>query len=262
MSASLVLCEVNDGVATLTLNDPAKLNCLSPPMIASLRSELARLHNLPGLRVVVLTGAGEKAFCGGAHVQTLAALDQTSAREFITSLHLVCDAVRKLPVPVIARFDGRCIGAGLELAASCDFRISSDQSRFSMPEVRLGIPSVIEAVLLPGLIGWGRTRLLLYTARAIDAATALSWGLVEEVTTRDTLDAVVQRAVEEILHSDAAVIASQKRLVQGWERMDTHAAIVETIDEFARSWQRPEPRERLQAFVSELEARRLSRSKN
>ena len=262
MSASLVLCEVNDGVATLTLNDPAKLNCLSPPMIASLRSELARLHNLPGLRVVVLTGAGEKAFCGGAHVQTLAALDQTSAREFITSLHLVCDAVRKLPVPVIARVDGHCIGAGLELAASCDFRISSDQSRFSMPEVRLGIPSVIEAVLLPGLIGWGRTRLLLYTARAIDAATALRWGLVEEVTTRDALDAAVLRAVEELLHSDAAVIASQKRLVQGWESMDTQAAIAGSISEFANTWRRPEPRSRLQAFVHELEARRASRLKN
>ena len=100
-----VLCATQQGIATLTFNRPAKLNALSSEMIAALLDALHQLHQQPGLRAVILTGAGGKAFCGGAQVEALAALGPATSRACITSLHKICDAIRQLPVPVIARID-------------------------------------------------------------------------------------------------------------------------------------------------------------
>ena len=126
-------------------------------------------------------GAGTKAFIGGANIFEMATLDAAHAEGFITLVHRCCNAVRELPVPVIARVNGYALGAGLEVAAACDLRIASSNAVFGMPEVKVGIPSVVEAALLPGLIGWARTRELLLFGENIDAATALAWGLVEQV---------------------------------------------------------------------------------
>lgn len=257
----VVACTIDDAVATLVLDDPLRLNALSFEMIAQLSERLQWLSQQPGLRAVVLTGAGNKAFVGGANVHSMAGLDPASGRRFIISVHDVCQAIRMLPVPVIARIDGHTLGGGLEIAVSCDLRIASSRSMFAMPEVRLGLPSVIETVLLPGLIGWGRTRLLVYTARAIDAATAYDWGLVEEVAEPEALDFAVRRCIDEISLSDPDVIESQKRLVREWEAMTPDEGIAYSIDEFERTWERPEPGKRLKAFVQNLEQRKLERKK-
>lgn len=255
----VVECEVRSGVATLTLNDPSKLNALSTSMIAQFAERLQWLGKQRGLRALVLTGAGNKAFIGGANVHSMVDLNPASGRRFITSVHELCHAIRMLPFPAIARIDGHALGGGLEIAASCDLRIASSRSMFAMPEVRLGVPSVIETVLLPGLIGWGRTRLLVYTARVIDARTAYDWGLIEEIAEPEDLDAAVRRCVEEIMQADADVIESQKRLVRQWESMTPDQGIAYSIDEFEKTWHRPEPGKRLQAFVRHLEQRKLDR---
>ena len=256
----VVTCTIADGVATLILDDPQRLNALSFAMIAQLSERLQWLGQQRGLRAVVLTGAGNKAFVGGANVHSMAGLDPASGRRFIISVHEVCHAIRMLPVPVIARIDGHTLGGGLEIAVSCDLRIASSRSMFAMPEVRLGLPSVIETVLLPGLIGWGRTRLLVYTARAIDAQTAYAWGLVEEIAEPAALDAAVRRCIDEITLSDPDVIESQKRLVREWESMTPDQGIALSIDEFEQTWHRPEPGKRLKAFVEHLEQRKRDRN--
>src|SRR3954464_9454586 len=170
-----------DGVARIFLNRPQKVNALDSRMLESLATELERLHEEPGLRVVVLAGRGN-AFCGGADVGELAKLDQSSAPAFVARVHRVCSAIRALPVPVVARLHGAVIGAGLEIAAACDLRIAAQGTRFAMPEVRLGIPSVVEAALLPRLMGAGRAARFVLTAETIDAQRAYEWGLVEEVS--------------------------------------------------------------------------------
>src|SRR2546428_10149070 len=121
----------------------------------------------------------------------MAGLDARSARDFITRIHRACNAVRRLPVPVVAQLHGAVIGAGLELAASCDLRIAADGTRFAMPEVRLGIPSVVEAALLPRLVGSGRAAWLVLTGEPIDAERAYDWGLVETLCAADGLDQTV-----------------------------------------------------------------------
>src|SRR6266853_1899391 len=123
---------------------------------------------------------------GGADIKEMAKHDQASAEKFITGLRDLCEAARAFPAPVIARMPGWCLGGGLEFAAACDFRIAAHDARFGMPEVRVGIPSVIHAALLPRLIGWGRARWLVMTAENIDAPTALAWGLVDAVARKSS----------------------------------------------------------------------------
>src|SRR5258708_8598254 len=129
----------------------------------------------------------------------MAGLDQLSAEKFITGLRDLCEAVRAFPAPVIARMPGWCLGGGLEFAAACDFRVATHDAKFGMPEVRVGIPSVIHAALLPRLIGWGRARRLVMTAEKIDAPTALAWGLIDAVAAQGGLAAAVEHTLAALL---------------------------------------------------------------
>src|SRR3989442_4553382 len=188
----------DDGVAPIFRNRPQKVNALDPALPDALAASLAALAGDDSLRVVVLAGRG-KAFCGGADVNEMAALDAGSARDFITRIHRACDALRRLPVPVVAQLHGAVIGAGLELAASCDLRIAAEGTRFAMPEVRLGIPSVVEAALLPRLIGSGRAAWLVVTGEAIDAERPYDWGPVETLCPADGLDQTGAATVPQLL---------------------------------------------------------------
>src|ERR1700681_184203 len=158
MSVSVVRQGRAEGgfVARITIDRAAKLNALDRTLLSEIIEAMTGLAAEPELRLAVVTGAGARAFVGGADIDELAALDADSARAFITAVHVCCDAFRHLPVPAIARIDGYALGAGLELAAACDFRVASERSMFGMPEVRIGIPSVVEAALLPMLIGHSR----------------------------------------------------------------------------------------------------------
>ena len=196
----------------------------------------------------MLTGAGEKAFIGGADLETLGALDPASAREFIGLVHAACAALRECPVPVIARINGWCLGAGLELAACCDLRIAADSAAFGMPEVRLGIPSVVEAAMLPRLVGAGRARWLVLSGETIDARTALDWGLIERISSIDSLDAQVNSLLDSILAGEPEAIRAQKRLCKLWEEAPLAESVRASIDEFARAYESGEPRRRVAAF--------------
>lgn len=242
MSHERVLSSVDShGVARVTVNHPAKLNCLDGETARALAAAIERLWSGPRLRAVVLTGAGEKAFIGGADLDELAGLHPKSARDFITGLHHCCAALRQCPVPVIARINGWCLGAGLELAASCDVRIAADSAHFGMPEVRLGIPSVIEAALLPRLVGAGRARWLCLTGETIRADEALRWGFLERVVLAQDLDAEVGRTVEAILKNSDAATRMQKRLQNAYEDLPLDEAIRDSIEAFAKSYEGGEP---------------------
>ena len=236
-------------VARVALDRPEKLNALSRGLMTEFCATFERLATDDGLRAVVLRGAGERAFCGGADIGDMAVLQNAEAKGYISLVHRVCDAAHRCAVPVIARIDGCAFGAGLELAASCDFRFASDRSTFGMQEVRLGIPSVVEAVRLPGLIGWGRTRLLLLTGRVIDAQTASRWGLVEELHPAAQLDAAIERCVDELLLCGPLAVRQQKRLILDWQELPPGESIARSVDGFAAAWGSDEPRERMRHFL-------------
>jgi len=205
---------------------------------------------------VVVSGAGERAFVGGADIGELAFLNQDSARDFITLVHRCCDGFRRLAVPVIARIDGYALGAGLELAAACDLRIASERALFGMPEVRVGIPSVVEAALLPQLIGHGRARRLLLTGEMVDANEALAWGLIDATAPPAELDAAVERFAAAILAGGPHAIRLQKALIRDWEELSTSAAIGRGIDAFVEAYETNEPRLMAEARLAAMRARR------
>lgn len=236
-------------VAEVTVAHEAKLNTLNPALMHRFAEVFESLAGDASLRAVVLTGAGQKAFIGGADIDAMAALgDAEAARRFITLVHGCCSAVRNCPVPVIARLNGWTLGAGLEVAAACDLRIAAAHARFGMPEVRVGIPSVVEAALLPGLIGWGRTRRLLLLGETIDAAEAETWGLVERVVPAGNLDAAVAEWLGHLGAAGPQAICRQKRLIREWETLSLDQAVAAGIPAFAAAWETEEPRRMLGAF--------------
>lgn len=229
---------------------------LNRALVDALARQLDGLAGDHSLRAVVLTGVGERAFIGGADIRDLAALDRDNAKSFITALHRVCAALRQLPIPVIARINGYALGAGLEVAAACDLRVASAHARFGMPEVKVGIPSVIEAALLPGLIGWGRTRRLLLTGETIEAREAERWGLIEWCVPAAQLDVAVEELLDAILACGSDAIRLQKTLVREWEDLPLSQAIERGITRFAEAYAGDEPRRMLAAFLTAAAARK------
>ncbi|KAA0182588.1 enoyl-CoA hydratase [Cupriavidus gilardii] len=237
------------GVATLQIANDTSLNILDSDTIVEFTRTLRALARLPEVRVLVLRGTGDKAFIGGANIKELAKLDPETAVAFITRLHDLCEAVRDFPVPTIARLSGWCMGGGMEFAAACDIRIADTHANFAMPEVRIGIPSVIHANILARLIGEGNTRWMLLTGSAIDADRAHAWGFVHEVVANDALDAAIARTVAEILECGPAAVRAQKSLLRAWEDPAIERGLKHSIAVFGQVYEGPEPDEYMRRFL-------------
>jgi enoyl-CoA hydratase/carnithine racemase len=237
-------------VATVTIDRPGHLNALNTPVLVALAEAIEGLATNDKLRAFVLTGAGSKAFISGADIHEMAALeDPSAARTFITRIHRCCEALRSLPVPTIARINGHAFGGALEIAAACDVRVAVDTAVFGMPEVRLGIPSVIEAALFPQLVGWGRTRELLLFGENFSASEALDWGFIERLAPADGLDAVVEHWLQQLAACKPKAVTAQKRLIRTWEDVPMRAAIQAGIDAFEDAARTGEPAEAMAAFL-------------
>ena len=235
-------------IATITYDNQAKLNCIDRVSALELAELIEDTGTREDVRVMVMRGAGERALVGGADINYMAGLSPEESGPFITSLHQVCKALRHAPVPVIGRLAGYALGGGLEIAASCDMRIADDQAVLGMPEVQVVLPSVIEAALLPRLVGWGRAAWLVYTGETIDANTALKWGLVEEVVPNHELDAAIGRITDAICRAAPQAIRLQKELCRDWEELPLNDAIERGIGFLPRGFATGEPQERLKGF--------------
>jgi enoyl-CoA hydratase/carnithine racemase len=242
--------ETVDHVARVTVDNQRKLNTLNSALMDEFVRAIGGLASDEELRVVVVTGAGEKAFIGGADIDEMAQLDAATAEGFITRLHRCCEALRDLPVPVIARIQGYALGGGLEIAAACDIRIASEKAIFGMAEVKLGIPSVIEAALLPPLVGWGRAREILLLGENFTSAEAEKWGLIERVVPLAELDAGVEQCIGAILQNGPGAVRLQKKLIRAWEDLPMREAIEAGIGAFVESWKTREPAERMRDFLA------------
>ena len=188
--------------------------------------------------MLIVTGEGDRAFMGGANLHELGELNPAKARDFLTLIHRMCKVLRDLPVPVIARVNGFCLGAGLEVMAACDMHIASDNAVFGMPEVKIGLPSVVEAALLPQLIGWGRTRLLLLHRRQHRRPDRAGLGSGGE--SRSAAGAGCRAWiswVNSIVESGPKAIRLQKELIREWEAMPVNEAIEAGIRCISRAYQ-------------------------
>ncbi len=253
MAGPAVRLDRRDGVAWCTLDRPP-LNLFDPELIAAVHRTFTTLASEPGVRAAVLTGSG-RAFTAGMNVRVLQGLDPRGARALISSLHETIEAVHHAPFPVVAAVNGPSLGAGFELALACDLRVAAAGATFGLPEVRVGVPSVIEAALLPALVGSGRAAELLLTGEAIDSGRALAWGLVNEVVPAGELTGAVERWVAKILAAGPAAIRLQKALMLRWRYADLGAAILAGVDAFGAAYDTREPQEGAVAFLEKRQPR-------
>ena len=235
------------GIAVVTIRRPEKLNALDPAHIAELTNAFRELSG-DDLRAVILTGEG-KAFVGGADIKHMAGLTPETARAFITSLHNLFTAIRECPVPVIGAVNGYCLGAGMELAAACDFRIGSDTAVYGMPEVKVGVPSVVEAALLPGLIGAGRTSWLVLTGENIYAAQADEWCFIEHTVEAGALSDSAMKSAEGIAAAGPNAVRAQKRLLRLWEDAPLDESVAKSIVMFGEAFETNEPATLMASFT-------------
>jgi methylglutaconyl-CoA hydratase len=213
-----VLVDVGDGdgVATITLNRPDAANALSRELVGALGHALARVRGDASVRVVVVTGAGDKAFCAGANLKERRAMSLEETRSFLRSLNAVVDAVAAFPRPVIAAINGAAFGGGLELALACDFRLAADTAELGLVETRLGIiPGAGGTQRLARVAGLAVAKELILTGRRIGAGRAMELGVVTDVVPAGELAAAVARLAAELVGAGPLAVTQAKRAIDG-----------------------------------------------
>lgn len=186
-------------IAVLRFERAERMNTLAIDLVTALRDSLEELRNDPDIRVVILTGAGERAFCAGADLAERLEMNEQQVRETVSGLQDLTTEIANFPRPTIAAINGYAFGGGLEMALACDLRYISDNARIGLTETRLAIiPGAGGTQRLPRLIGLGRAREMIFTGRRVDAATAVTWGLCEDVFPQEELLARVKEIAREI----------------------------------------------------------------
>lgn len=178
-----ILFETADNIATITINRPKSLNALNTEVLDELRHAVAAVSSDENIRVLILTGSGEKAFVAGADIGELAEFNPLSARQFVANGHQTMATLQNLSIPVIAAVNGFALGGGLELALSCDFIYASENAKFGLPEITLGlIPGFGGTQRLARIIGKNRAKEMIFTGKMISAEEAAQIGFVNLVT--------------------------------------------------------------------------------
>ena len=242
-----VRVEREGALAWVTLDRPP-LNLIVPEMVEGIRSTFEALRRDPGVRAAVITGAG-RATTGGMQLQVLRDLSPAGAKAFIASLHEAIGVVHDAPFPTLCMINGACLGGGFELAMACDLRTAAPEAVLGLPEIRVGIPSVIEAALLPAVVGPGRAAEMLLTGESVSAGQALAWGLVNRVAPRAELRAVTTELAGRILECAPTAVRLQKELMVRWRNTDQRTAVEYGVNAFAQSFATGEPREAMEAYL-------------
>ncbi len=221
MSNPRFTLEMEGGLARLTLNAPARANAVNQPTIEAMAGALAKLAGALGLRGLVLTGAGERVFCGGADLADLAGHTATraAAYNYDADWDRVTEMLARLPCLTVARINGACVGGGLSLVLACDLRLAAEHAFFEYPTLRNGVvPSPVDTERLVRLVGPARAKYLWLAGQRISSREALAWGLVERVMPLAELDAAVAGLFAGVLTAGPALAAATKRMIEGGYR--------------------------------------------
>jgi enoyl-CoA hydratase len=256
MPDSILLLEKDAAIATITFNNPKALNALSLETFEGLETLFDDLEADAEVRVIILTGAGEKAFVAGGDISHLAGLDADGARQFALLAQRVIDRIETFPKPVIAAINGYCLGGGNELAMGCDLRIAADSAKFGQPEVKLGIiPGFAGTQRLSRLIGKGRAKEMIFTGEMIDADQACRIGLVNRVVAKDCLMEEAKALAMQMCDKSASAISLSKEAIDNGLEMDFARAARYEADLFALSFTTADCKEGISAFLEKRPAK-------
>lgn len=255
MSTDYVLLEVNEGIGWLTVNRPDSLNALTSAVVAALESALRDLEQDRAVKVVVVTGAGEKAFVAGGDIKEMADMDPLAAKEYARRGQQVVAFIGKMRKPVIAAVNGYALGGGLELALACDFIYASEKARLGLPEVTLGvIPGFGGTQNLPRLIGPNRAKELIFSGKALTAQQAKEWGIVNEIFPPEELRAKVTEIAQAIARNGMLAVGNAKDAVVNGLNMGREDGLRYESALFASLFATEDQKEGMSAFVAKRKA--------
>jgi enoyl-CoA hydratase len=246
-----ILIEVSDNIGWVKINRPEILNALNFELIASLTQSLLDFEQDAAVKVVVITGAGEKAFVAGGDIKEMARMAPIAARAFGRNGQQLIESIEKMTKPVIAAVNGYALGGGLELALACDFIYASEKARFGLPEVTLGvIPGFGGTQNLPRLIGPNKARELIFTGRQLTASQAREWGIVNEVFPAGELIPKVKEIALAIANNAMIAIASAKDAIVNGLDIPKQDGLLYESSLFATLFSTEDQKEGMQAFIA------------
>lgn len=226
MDQQLVLEERKDQVALLTLNRPEVMNSFSFGLLLALKERIEAIQFDPEVRVVIITGAGEKAFCAGADLKERATYSEQQVREFIFTIRNLFTFIEFLNKPVIGAVNGIALGGGTELALACDLRIASTKASMGLTETRLAIiPGAGGTQRLPRLVGRGKAKELIFTGRRVDAQEAFDIGLVNKVCPPELLLEECRKMAAMICETGPIAIQQAKYAINYGLETDLHTGL-------------------------------------
>lgn len=255
MNFENILFEENENIGYITINRPSKLNALNRATIAELNEAFESAREDHDIKVIILSGSGEKAFVAGADISEFAEFSPKDGRRLAAEgQEKLFDVVANFPKPVIAAVNGFALGGGLELAMAAHFRIASDNAKMGLPEVSLGvIPGYGGTQRLPQLVGKGRAMEMIMTAGMIDANQALEYQLVNHVTSLEDLIPLAEKIAGKIMNNSMTAIAAAIRAVNANYEAGVNGYEVE-IDAFGSSFGTEDFKEGTSAFLSKRKA--------
>lgn len=255
MNLDNILFENNEGVATITINRPKKLNALNKATIQELHEAFSEAQDDEEVKVIILTGSGEKAFVAGADISEFADFSQEEGKRLAADgQNKLFDFVANLSKPVIAAINGFALGGGLELAMAAHFRIASDSAKMGLPEVSLGvIPGYGGTQRLPQLVGKGRAMEMIMTAGMIDSRQALEYNLVNHVTPPEDLMTLAEQLAAKIMKNSMVAVSAAIKAVNANYEDGVNGFEVE-IEQFGNSFGTEDFKEGTSAFLNKRKA--------
>jgi enoyl-CoA hydratase len=255
MEKSYVLIENTDSIGWLKINRPDSLNSLNSAVVESLECTLHDLEQDATVKVVVITGAGEKAFVAGGDIKEMEAMTPLEARAFARKGQQMIEYLEKMHKPVIAAVNGYALGGGLELALACDFIYASDKAKLGFPEVTLGvIPGFGGTQNLPRLIGPNKAKELIFSGKILPAQQAKEWGIVNEVFPAEELQAKVMQIAQAIARNGMIAVASAKDSIVHGLNMNKEDGLRYESSLFATLFTTEDQKEGMQAFIAKRKA--------
>ncbi|MFN0119585.1 MAG: enoyl-CoA hydratase/isomerase family protein [Blastocatellia bacterium] len=244
-----LLVDKRGRIALVTINRPDKLNALNAATRREIGTTLEALRDDEEIRVVIITGAGEKSFVAGADINEFAGRTAFQQREVMKSRSGFA-AIDDFPKPLIAMVNGFCLGGGCELAMACDIRVASDKARFGQPEINLGIiPGAGGTQRLPRLAGESKAMQMVLTGEPIKAEEALRIGLISEIFPHEELEARTMEIAEKIAGKSPIAVRMAKAAVKAAAQLNLKAGLAQEIDLFALCFASEDKEEGVRAFL-------------
>jgi enoyl-CoA hydratase len=250
MSYENIIFDATEGIATITFNRPKALNALNGQLLDELSGALDRIDADEDIRVLILTGAGEKSFVAGADINELATFNTLQGKLFSRKGQLIISRLQDLAIPVIAAVNGFALGGGSEMALACDFIYASENAMFGLPEITLGIiPGFGGTQRLPRLIGSSQAKEMIFTGKMIPAADAQTIGLVNRVLPADALMDEVMKTATAIAAKGKVSLRAAKQAVNSGLNVDLATGLQIEVDAFAICMASEDGKEGTRAFI-------------